>query len=97
MRTAIRRQYSSIARKAVDTSMLASSVRIDPRVETDVRAVVSRDHRLRAIAEVLRLRRRQLEVAGVLEVGEIRLDVEPLETVRRIPRGAAAARRRDEG
>jgi hypothetical protein len=67
--------------------VLAASIRVDARVETDIRAVVVGKQRARRVFQVLSLDR-TFFVIGLLEYGKVR---EPLEAIRRIVRRAPPA------
>ena len=43
-------------RITIDAAMLATAIRIEARFESDIRTVVARDDRFRAVAKILRLR-----------------------------------------
>ena len=73
------------SRVAVDATVFATAIGIDAGLEADVRTVVVRDNRAGAIAEKLGARQ-----GIVLRVPiRIRLDMNFLEAVRRVVRGAA--------
>src|SRR4051812_30553157 len=75
-------------RVTVNATMLASAIRIDAVLESDVGAVVVRDDRARRVAkEFRRWRDRQLVR---IEIVELRFEVDRLESIRRIARRAAA-------
>lgn len=78
----------SRARVAIDTAVLASSVRVDTGVEPDIGAVVIRNYRVSRVPEELgpRARRFILRRLSVGDIGQV------LEPVRRIACGAPAAK-----
>ena len=85
-------------RKAVDAAMLAAAIRIDARLESDIRAVVPRDDRFRQVPEKLRLPPRLfLLFTGRIDLHDIRvaeIDVKFFKPVGRIPRSASSMDRR---
>jgi hypothetical protein len=77
--------------------MFATAVRIDARLEPDIRTVVPRDNRLRQIAKELRLRPRLLFfIARRVNLDHVfiaEVNVQLLEPVGRVPRSASAMNR----
>jgi hypothetical protein len=71
----------------IDATVLAPAIRVNARLESDVRAVVVCDDGLSEIAIVDRLPSRSL---GIVLVLRIRLEMERLEAVAGIKRSAAA-------
>ncbi len=74
-------------RKAVDAAVFATSIGIDARLEADIGTVVAGDYRLRQVA--VELRRKPRALPG-LWFGGIEINVESLETIRRISRRSAS-------
>ncbi len=68
--------------------MRASPVRVYARVEADIGAVVRRYYGSRRVPEIYRLglRLSVLEFVGLVEMVEVRLDFDPLESVLRVAR-----------
>ena len=78
-------------REAVDTTVLATLVRVDRLVERDVRRGIRRDEVLRPVREELRFRRRRRELRSVRRRPAVvhRLAALGVETARRIGYRAA--------
>src|SRR5207253_10546096 len=81
-------------REAISAPMLTTAVGIDARLETNIRAVVARDDRLRVVAKELRSQR--WTFVGFVRLDWLQLNMERLEPVCRISGCATAARRLDD-
>src|SRR5438477_5900669 len=73
--------------------MLAAPIRIHARFEADIRAVIARDNRLRAIAKILSRAARPFFRFRRINIDIAKIDMQLLETVGRTPGRAPAMNR----
>ena len=74
-------------RIAINAAVLATPIGIQARLETDIRAVITRDDRFRAVTKILC---RALLPIFFDKIDIANIDMELFETIRRTPRRATA-------
>src|SRR5438105_10478992 len=82
----------SRARVTINATVLATAIRVDTRLETNIRTVVARDDASRTIAKILRHRSRPLpwRKIDLKNINVTKIDMELFEAVGWTPGGASS-------